>query len=111
MQSWGPELCARRPDITMAMVDTFLTNMYRGARADFVYTVTREFVRNCHTPILVLPDDVPAHPYAVAMESVRLSPKAEVSIYPWKDPKDLIPQAVQHVREFLRKHRPVAAAR
>src|SRR5881409_3757243 len=34
MQGWGPELCARRPDITMAMVDTFLTNMYRGARAD-----------------------------------------------------------------------------
>src|SRR5574341_83868 len=34
MKGWGPELCARRPDITMAMVDTFLTNMYRGARAD-----------------------------------------------------------------------------
>jgi pimeloyl-ACP methyl ester carboxylesterase len=47
MKGWGPDLCARRPDITMAMVDTFLTNMYRGARADFVYTVTRDFVRNC----------------------------------------------------------------
>jgi hypothetical protein len=32
MKGWGPELCARRPDITMAMVDTFLTNMYGGAR-------------------------------------------------------------------------------
>ena len=42
MKGWGPELCARRPDITM--VDTFLTNMYR-ARADFVYTVPRDFVR------------------------------------------------------------------
>jgi pimeloyl-ACP methyl ester carboxylesterase len=110
IKGWGPELCARRPDITMAMVHDFLTNMYTK-RADFVFTVTRDFVRSCQTPILVLPDDVPAHPYAVAMESVRLSPKAEVSIYPWKDPKDLIPQAVQHVREFLRKHRPVAAAR
>jgi pimeloyl-ACP methyl ester carboxylesterase len=49
MKGWGPELCARRPDITMAMVDTFLTNMYGGARADFVYTVTRDFVRNCQT--------------------------------------------------------------
>jgi pimeloyl-ACP methyl ester carboxylesterase len=47
MKGWGPELCARLPDITMAMVDTFLTNMYGGARADFVYTVTRDFVRNC----------------------------------------------------------------
>ena len=45
----------------MAMVDKFLTNMYGGARADFVYTMTRDFVRSCRTPILVLPDDVPGH--------------------------------------------------
>ena len=92
------------------MVDAFLTRMYR-TNADFVFTVTRDFVRSCETPILVLPDDVPAHPYAVAMEVVRLAPKAEVSIYPWKEPKDLIPQAVRHVRDFLRAHTPVAAAR
>ena len=109
MKGWGPELCARRPDISMAMVDTFLTNMYR-ARADFVYTVTRDFVRNCQTPILVLPDDVPAHPYAVAMETVHLAPNAQVSLYPWKDTLDKIPLAVRHIRTFLRAHRPVAAA-
>jgi hypothetical protein len=74
------------------------------------FTVTRDFVRDCRTPILVLPDDVPAHPYAVAMETVNLAPKAEVSIYPWKDPKDLIPQAVRQVRNFLRAHHPVTAA-
>jgi pimeloyl-ACP methyl ester carboxylesterase len=110
MEGWGPELCARRPDITMAMVDTFLTNMYRGARADFVYTVTRDFVRNCQTPILVLPDDVPAHPYAVAMETVHLAPNAQVTLYPWKDTPDKIPPAVRHIRTFLRAHRPVSAA-
>src|SRR5262249_45607450 len=102
----GPELAPRRPDIAMAMVDTFLTNMYR-ARADFVYTVTREFVRACHTPILVLPDDVPAHPYAVAMETVHLAPHAQVSLYPWKDTPDKIPLAVRHIRTFLRAHQPV----
>jgi len=106
---WGPALCARRPDITMAMVDAFLNKMYRS-NADFVFTVTRDFVRACQTPILVLPDDVPAHPYAVAMEVVRLAPKADVSIYPWKEPKDLIPQAVRQVRDFLRAHQPVTAA-
>ena len=99
IKGWGPALCARRPDITMEMVHDFLTNMYTK-RADFVFTVTRDFVRSCQTPILVLPDDVPAHPYAVAMETVRLAPKAEVSLYPWKEPKDLIPQAVRHVREL-----------
>ena len=92
------------------MVDKFLTNMYRGERADFVYTVTREFVRQCQTPILVLPDDVPAHPYAVAMETVRLAPNAQVSLYPWKDTPDKIPLAVRHIRTFLRAHRPTAAA-
>ena len=106
---WGPALCARRPDITMAMVDAFLNTMYR-TNADFVFTVTRDFVRSCQTPILVLPDDVPAHPYAVAMEVVRLAPKAAVSIYPWKEPKDRIPHAVRQVRDFLRAHHPVTAA-
>ena len=108
MKGWGPELRDRRPDITMAMVDTFLTNMYR-ARADFVYTVSRDFVRNCQTPILVLPDDVPAHPYAVAMECVHLAPNAQVSLYPWKDTPDKIPLAVRHIRTFLRAYRPVTA--
>ena len=110
MKGWGPELCARRPDITMAQVDAFLKNMYTGARADFVYSVSRDFVRNCQTPILVLPDDVPGHPYAVAMETVHLAPNAQVSLYPWKDTPDKIPLAVRHVRTFLKAHRPAAAA-
>jgi hypothetical protein len=64
----------------------------------------------CQTPILVLPDDVPAHPYVVAMETVHLAPNAQVSLYPWKDTPDKIPLAVRHIRTFLRAHRPVAAA-
>ena len=108
IKGWGPALCARRPDITMAMVDAFLSKMYR-ANADFVFTVTRDFVRACQTPILVLPDDVPGHPYAVAMESVHLAPNAQVSLYPWKDTKDKIPLAVRHIRTFLRAHRPAIA--
>jgi hypothetical protein len=102
-------LCERRPDVTMTTVDAFLNKMYR-TNADFVFTVTRDFVRNCQTPILVLPDDVPAHPYAVAMETVHLAPNAQVSLYPWKDTPDKIPLAVRHVRAFLRAHRPAAAA-
>ena len=110
MAGWGPELCARRPDVTMAMIEPFLSKMYRS-NPDFVFTVTRDFVRNCQTPILVLPDDVPAHPYAVAMETVRLAPKSEVSMYPWKEPRELIPIAVRQVRSFLRAHQPGTARR
>ena len=109
IKGWGPPLCARRPEITMEMIDAFLNRMYR-TNADFVFTVTRDFVRACPTPILVLPDDVPAHPYAVAMETVRLSPNAEVSIYPWKETEAQTRQAVQHIRRFLHAHQPVTAA-
>jgi pimeloyl-ACP methyl ester carboxylesterase len=105
MTGWGPALCAKRPEITMATVDAFLTKMYRSD-PDFVFTVSRDFVRACQTPLLVLPDDVPAHPYAVAMESARLAPNAQVSLYPWKDPKDLIPLALRHIRTFLRANTP-----
>jgi pimeloyl-ACP methyl ester carboxylesterase len=105
MKGWGPELVKRRPEITMEMVDRFLTKMYR-TDADFVFTVTRDFVRSCQTPVLILPDDVPAHPYAVAMEAAMLAPKAEVSMFPWKEPKERIPLAVRQIRSFLRAHRP-----
>ena len=105
MKGWGPALSARRPEITMAMVDAFLTRMYR-TNADFVFTVTRDFVRTCQTPVLILPDDIPAHPYAVAMEAAMLAPNAEVSMFPWKEPKERIPLAVRQMRSFLRAHSP-----
>jgi pimeloyl-ACP methyl ester carboxylesterase len=108
MKGWGPALTARRPEITMAMVDKFLTKMYRS-NPDFVFTVTRDFVRTCQTPVLILPDDIPAHPYAVAMEAAMLAPKAEVSMFPWKEPKERIPLAVRQIRSFLRAHRPASA--
>jgi len=104
MKGWGPELVKRRPEITMEMVDRFLTKMYR-TNADFVFTVTRDFVRQCQTPVLILPDDIPQHPYAVAMEAAMLAPKAEVSMFPWKEPKERIPLAVRQIRSFLRAHR------
>jgi pimeloyl-ACP methyl ester carboxylesterase len=105
MQGWGPALTAKRPEITMEMVDKFLTKMYR-TDPDFVFTVTRDFVRTCQTPVLIPPDDIPAHPYAVAMEAAMLAPKAEVSMFPWKEPKERIPLAVRQIRSFLRAHRP-----
>jgi pimeloyl-ACP methyl ester carboxylesterase len=108
MKGWGPELVKRRPDITMDTVDKFLTKMYR-TNPDFVFTVTRDFVRNCQTPVLILPDDIPAHPYAVAMEAAMLAPKAEVSMFPWKEPKERIPLAVRQIQSFLRAHRPASA--
>jgi pimeloyl-ACP methyl ester carboxylesterase len=105
MTGWGPELVKRRPEITSAMVEKFLTKMYK-TNADFVFSVTRDFVKQCKTPVLILPDDIPAHPYAVAMEAAMLAPNAEVSIFPWKEPKERIPLAIRQIRSFLRAHQP-----
>lgn len=108
MKGWGPQLCQKRPEITMAMVGDFLSNMYTK-RADFVYTVSRDFVRSMQTPLLIAPDDVPAHPYKVAMEVASLAPNAEVTIYPWKDSPAHIEEVAQHARRFLKAHQPIRA--
>ena len=109
-KNWGATLIAKRPEITLQTTDQFVTNMFETDRAeakpDFLFTVTHDFMRTCQNPILVLPDEVPAHPLAVAMECAMLAPKAEVSIFPWKEPKERIPLAVRQVHSFLRAHRP-----
>ena len=103
--SWATRLVDRRPDITNEVTDQFLTRMFRN-NPDFVFTVTRDFVRACQTPVLVLPDDTAGHSLAVAIESAMLAPNGQLSMYPWKDTPEKIPLAVRHVRSFLLSHRP-----
>jgi pimeloyl-ACP methyl ester carboxylesterase len=105
MMGWGPDYVKRHPNVTMAQIDQFLTKMYKS-NPDFIWPVTRDFVKACQNPVLILPDDIPAHPYKVAMEAAMLAPKAEVSMFPWKEPKERIPLAVRQIRSFLKAHRP-----
>ncbi len=103
---WPAMVTAKRPEIALQTADQFVTRMFE-TDADFVFTVTRDFVRSCQNPVLILPDDVPPHPYDVAMESAMLAPKSEVSIFPWKQPKERIPLAVRQMHSFLKAHQPV----
>jgi len=109
MKGWGPQLTKQRPEITTDTIDQFLQSMYGGGRADFVFSVSRDDVRACKTPVLVMPDDSPPHPYVIAIESAMLAQMSEVGMYPWKDTKDKIPVAVRQVRTFLRAHRTAKA--
>ena len=108
--SWGPELCAIRSDVTMETVEQYLHNLYR-VQPDFVYSVSRDFARSCQTPMLVMPDDTPSHSYEAAMDLVALAPKAEVTVYPWKESEDVMAKTINQVRDFLRAHQPAAATR
>jgi len=107
---WAKEFRTRRPDVSMETIEKYLHSLYR-VRPDFVYSVSREFVRNCQTPMLVLPDDTPAHAYQTAIDVASLAPNAEISVSPWKAPPELKVRTINRVRNFLKVHLPVATAR
>jgi pimeloyl-ACP methyl ester carboxylesterase len=107
--TWGKELRERRPDVSMETVEKYLHSLYR-ARPDFVYSVSREFVRNSQTPMLVLPDITPAHAYTASIDVASLAPNAEINVYPWKEPAELKARTINRVRAFLKRHQKVAAA-
>src|SRR4029079_8535769 len=82
---WAKELRERRPEVSMETIGKYLHNLYR-VRPDFVYSVSRDFAKSCHTPMLVLPDDVVAHPLQVSIDIASLAPNAEITVFPWEDP-------------------------
>ena len=104
-KGWPAQINAKRPEIPLQTAEQFTIRMFE-TNPDFVFTVTRDFVHSCQNPVLILPDDVPPHPLAPAMECAMLAPKAEVSIFPWKEPKERIPLAVRQIHSFLKAHLP-----
>ncbi len=102
---WAPALLARRPELAMPEIERYLHNLYR-AHPDFLYSVSRDFVRACATPLLVMPDDTPAHPYQVSMDVAALAPNATVTRYPWREPATLLAETIAQVSTFLRDHFP-----
>ncbi|MDA0662473.1 MAG: alpha/beta hydrolase [Proteobacteria bacterium] len=104
MEKWAPALCKKRPDVTMEICDAFLKKMY--GNPDFVFSVTRDSVRACTTPVLVMPDDTDAHPYATAEETALLAPNAQMTFFPWKEPKERVAMAIRHLRAFLKANTP-----
>jgi len=101
-REWGGRLAAERPDIEPAALEAFGTRMWRG---EFVLSVSREAVRSCGTPLLVLPGVDQFHPGEIGREVAALAPAAEL-VDPWKDTPGLIGQASERVRRFLVEHTP-----
>ena len=91
--------------MTMETIEAYLHNLYR-VRPDFVYSVSRDFAKSCQTPMLVLPDDVVAHPLQVSIDIASLAPNAEITVFPWKDPPELKSRTINRARAFLKRHVP-----
>ena len=100
--NWAKEFRARQPDVSMETIEKYLHNRYR-VRPDFVYSVSREFAKSCQTPMLVLPDDMPAHPLQTSIDIASLCPNAEITVFPWKEPPELKARTINRVRTFLKR--------
>ncbi len=75
----------------------FRERMYGG---DFVFSVSRDDVRACSVPLLVLAGNDHFHPRAVAEEIAELAPDAEL-VLEWGGRYD---ETRDRIREFLLRH-------
>jgi len=101
VQTWATGIREQRPEIGEHVVKNFGDNMFGG---DFVFSVSREFMRACKTPLLVMPGDDPPHPQAIGEEIIELAPNVE-ALRQWKGP-DHLPAAIERVSAFLERHTP-----
>jgi pimeloyl-ACP methyl ester carboxylesterase len=100
---WAKEFLERQPSVPMATIEKYLHNLYR-VQPDFVYSVSRDFAKSCQTPLLVLPDDIVAHPLQTAIDIASLAPNAEITVFPWKDPPELKARTISRARTFLKRY-------
>ena len=98
---WAKALKRERPDLDEKAIAAFRERMYGG---DFVFNVSREFVRALKTPLLILCGSDDFHPTPTSEEIAKLAPNAEL-IRSWKTP-EVVRGTVERVREFLKALRP-----
>lgn len=99
--NWAEEQKPQHPDVPEVAWESFRDAMYGG---EFLFNVSREFVRGCETPLLVLCGNDLYHPRETSLEIVELAPNAEL-IEHWKEPahRDV---ARARVLAFLLQHTP-----
>jgi hypothetical protein len=103
LEGLGARLTAKRPEISLQTTDKLVTRMFE-TDPDFVFTVSRDFVRSCQDPVLILPNEVPSLRRRHGMRDARAQVRSEH--VPVEKPKERIPLAVRQIHSFLRAHRP-----
>jgi hypothetical protein len=99
---WAEALPKQRPELEPEKVAAFGKRMFTG---DFVFSVSREFVKDCRTPMIVMPGNNLDHPRVIGNEIAALAPNSEI-IPEWRHPAELVPPAVVRIKHFLRTHTP-----
>ena len=103
LSGWAPDFMARNPGVGEDEVRAYLDALYRRP-ADFLYSVSREFVAACQTPLFVMPDETASHPLQTSLDVIALSPRCEAVGFPWRDPAETKLAAIEQVRGFLKRH-------
>ena len=99
--TWAEALRTDFPDVSADAWSQFRSNMYDG---DFVFNVSRDFVRACQTPLLILKGDDLYHPAVTSLEIAELAPNVEF-VEDWKGEENAGRTADTVVR-FLQAHTP-----
>ena len=100
---WAKNLAEKRSDLSTDDLEKFRERMYGGN--DFVFSVSRDFVRSCTTPMLVMPGSNLDHPLEIGREIASLAPNAE-KLEDWRFPADVVPATVARIWTFLHAHTP-----
>ena len=100
-KEWAEGMKARDKNLDQATIDGFFEKMFGG---DFTFNTSRDFVKQCRTPLLVMPGDDPPHPKVIGEEIAKIAPNAEV-LRDWKG-VDKAESVTNVVLDFLAKHTP-----
>ena len=101
VRGYSETVRARDPSISQATIESFGRNMFGG---DFVFSVTRDFVKSCRTPLLLQPGTDKPHPARTSEEIAALSPNVEVQ-KDWRAPAHL-QDSIRRVHAFLKNNTP-----
>jgi hypothetical protein len=101
VSGFSKRMIERDPSLTEATIKKFGHNMFGG---DFVFSVSRDFVRRCPTPLLLQPGTDKPHPAETSAEIARLAPNLEIQ-KDWRGPTHLA-ESIRRVTEFLTRNTP-----
>ena len=101
VSGFSKTMLERDPALTADTIERFGKNMFGG---EFVFSVSRDFVGRCRTPLLLQPGTDTPHPAETSEEIAKLAPNLEVQ-KDWRAPTHLA-ESVRRVTDFLTRHTP-----
>ena len=81
-------------------------DMGTGSSDDAARATVAPLLASLRSELLVMPDDTPAHLYQTSVDIAALAPKAQSTVFPWREPKHLLDKTIDQVRAFLKSHQP-----